>query len=413
MKIFGFELRKVEKRVSGSIENPNVPLTADNMRISGGLSSTGELVSVDKALSLSAIWKAAFLLSGSFARVPCNVYRRVEGGKAIDASHPAYNLLKYEPNMLGGASVFKKTLVVNAMLNGNGYAYIQRASDRATPIRLVPLDPSAVMPIKVNNEAKYWVFNAEKSSKPVLLDWYEVFHLRGFGTDGLNGLSLVQFACEALGLNIAARKYGSRYFKNDAKPGTVIEFPSNLTDEQFSNFKRRWNETYQGSDNAHKMGILEGGGKISQTQINARDSQLIETMKFSIVDISNFTGIPQHKLGDTSRNGYNSLEAENQSFLDEAVDPWLIAFEEEARAKLLTEAEKRNDSHIIEFNRAALLRADLAARSIYYQKALSGLPWMTANEVRAIENMNPVDGFSDIRIPTNNFGDKNGDSKNG
>ncbi len=411
MKIFGFEISRIHSRATGSIEDPRVPLNGANMRITGGISSSGEIVGSDKALTLSAMWKAAFLLSGSFARVPCNVYRRVEGGKELATDHPAYNLLKYSPNALGGASVFKKAVVVNAMINGNGYAYIQRAPDMTTPLRLVPLDPSAVYPVKVNDEAKYWVYKEGQKGEPVLLDWFEVFHLRGFGTDGLVGLSLVEFACEALGLNIAARKYGARYFKNDAKPGTVIEFPNNLTDEQFSNFKKRWLETYQGADNAHKMGILEGGGKLSQTQINARDSQLIETMKFSIVDISNFTGIPQHKLGDTSRNGYNSLEAENQSFLDEAVDPWLIAFEEEARAKLLTEDEKRNDTHLIEFNRAALLRADLAARSNYYRTALAGLPWMTANEVRNIENMNPVEGFSEIKIPTNNFGGTDGQDK--
>ena len=81
-----------------------------------------------------------------------------------------------------------------------------------------------------------------------------------------------------------------------------------------------------------------------------------------------------------------------------------MTFEQQARSKLLTEQEKRDDSHIVEFRREALLRADLATRTAAYVAATGGRAWMTPDEVRARENMNTVGGAqSEIIDPTNNF----------
>jgi hypothetical protein len=125
-------------------------------------------------------------------------------------------------------------------------------------------------------------------------------------------------------------------------------------------------------------------------------------MAYSVKDVANLFGVPPHKLGDSSRTAYNSLEAENQAYLDESLDPWLVKWEEECWDKLLTEEEKDADSHFVEFLRAALVRADLNARANYYQKALGGAPWLEINEVRAIESLNWIDG-GDGLPKTNNY----------
>jgi hypothetical protein len=57
----------------------------------------------------------------------------------------------------------------------------------------------------------------------------------------------------------------------------------------------------------------------------------------------------------------------------------------------LTETQKENESHFTEFNRNALVRASFAERMAGYNTALQG-GWMNRNEVRAKENMNPLDG---------------------
>jgi hypothetical protein len=132
-------------------------------------------------------------------------------------------------------------------------------------------------------------------------------------------------------------------------------------------------------------------------------------MPFTARDVSNITGVPPHKLGDPARTSYNSLEQENQSYLNEALDGWLVAFEDECWDKLLTEGEKRNDTHVVEFLRNALVRADLKTRFGAYHSALQD-GWMNRDEVRDRENMNPLpDGQGEEYLVPLNMAPAGGD----
>jgi hypothetical protein len=68
-----------------------------------------------------------------------------------------------------------------------------------------------------------------------------------------------------------------------------------------------------------------------------------------------------------------------------------VQIEEECWDKLLSEEQKRSDSHTVEFMRLALMRADAAARSTFYHNAMQD-GWMNSDEVRARENLNPIEG---------------------
>jgi hypothetical protein len=160
---------------------------------------------------------------------------------------------------------------------------------------------------------------------------------------------------------------------------------------------------HRGLDNVGRTAVLEGGLDVKTLSISARDSQLLETMQQNVRAVANWFMMPPHKLGDNSRTAYNSIESENQSFLDEAVDYWLVTIEQEYNAKLLTDRQFRSDTHFFEFTRQALVRANLEARANYYQKSLGGAPWMTRDEVRSAENLNPTEGGDSIILPSNNF----------
>jgi hypothetical protein len=143
--------------------------------------------------------------------------------------------------------------------------------------------------------------------------------------------------------------------------------------------------------------------KAKQLRQTAKESQLIELREHEIREAANWIGVPPHKLGDTTRTSHNSLEQENQDYLDGGLDPWFVTWEEECEDKLLTEEQKQRDTHVIEFLRQALVRADLKARGEYYSKALGGVPWMVPDEPRGLENLPPLpDGEGAVfRVPVN------------
>lgn len=382
-----------------SIENPAVPLGSlhDDWGLASN-SASGIAVTKDKALMYPAFWRGVNLISRDIAKLPLFIYRRKGEGKERAPEHPAYRLLRYKPNDDMTAFVFRQTIQAHALCQGNGYAYIVRAGD-ASPRELLPLMPDKTWPVRANGQLLY-VTEVDGVQRKLLPE--NVLHIKGLGYDGLVGYNVITYAADALGLGLAAQQYGSRYFRNNARPSVVIEVPNAMNPEAAKNMLANWNNLHSGLDNSHRAALMTNGAKVNPITINARDSQLMELREFQLRDISNVLGIPPHRLGDTTRTSHSSLEQENQSYLDDALDGWLCNWEAETSDKLLTEAEKDADSHVIEFMRQALVRADLTARAEYYAKSLAGNPWMTQDQVRSLENMDPMGGSASELLPPPN-----------
>lgn len=375
------------ERRSDSMENPNNPLGFPDEALYSEQSDSGLRVTADNALAYSPWWRGVNLISTDLGRLPLVTYKRAGKGKETDTPHPAYRLLLYEPNQEMADDVFKQTMQGNALSLGNAYAYIFRKGN-ADPTDLIPLDcdPAITYPKRVGGQLWY-ITNVEGEERK--LPARDVLHIRGLSREGIVGYCLFRKAQNSIGLGKAAQKYGARYFRNNAAPAIAIEVPGTMKTEAAKEFLARFNQMHQGLDEQHKTALLTQGAKINSYTTNARDSQLLELSKFQFIDVANFLGIPPHKIGDTTGRSYASLEQENQSYLDECLDGWLRRWERECWRKLLREREKENDTHVIEFNRNAILRTDAVARSQYYHTMLlDGV--MNKDDVRSRENMNPL-----------------------
>lgn len=383
-------------RVTRSIERPSVPLSsgADELFEAFGGRRTDAGVSVTKttALQHAPLWRGVNLISRSVGKLPFYVYQRNGEGKDKATKHPAYKLLRRKPNSLMTAFTFKQTLTAHVILQGNAYAYIQRRGD-SRPVELLPLLPDRTYPVREDGKLLYitsvggTLEDPQSSVRKILPE--NILHIKGLGYDGLVGYSLIEYGADAIGHGMAMEKYGSRYFRNNARPSVVIEHPGSISEPAAKRLRESWDQLYAGIENAHRTAILEEGMKINPMQINARDSQLIEARKMDLTTQANLLCLPPHKVGGDGRTSYNSLEMENQDYLDDSLDPWLVAIEEECQEKLLTEKEKEEDTHVVEFMRQALIRADMAARSTFYHNALQD-GYMNRDEVRSRENLNPM-----------------------
>ncbi len=372
-------------------ENPRFSLNSPDAWDSlfgGTQSSSGLAVNRETALTYSPFWRAVNLISGDYCRLHLHVYKRIETedgeGKERATEHPAYRLLRSAPNDMQTAPEWRQQMAFH-MLLGDGYSYIYR-DGAGQPLELWPLNPDVTHPVRENGKTLYvtQVDGGEKRKLPAA----DVLHFMGLSFDGICGYRTTEKGRETLGLGMGAHRFTTVFFKNSSRPPMVLETPQKLGPQESDTLRKQWADMQGGLDNQHKTAVLHSGVSAKTIGINPKDSLLDGILKMSIIEVANLFGIPPHKLGDDSHTSDNSLESEEQSYLD-GIDPGLVKFESQCANKLLSEAEKKDDSHLIEFNRAAFLRANMQARAEYFSKATGGIPWMTRNEVRAVENMNP------------------------
>jgi len=414
-----------------SLENPQTPLGSDlswgTWDGFDGPSTSGVKVSRRTALSAAAVWRGVNLIARDVGKLRLDVMRRVNGGWEVHRQHPARRIVARKPNPYMTTFQLKQVLTAHAVLEGNGYAYIYRTNG-GDPLDVLPLSPSATYPIRVDGKLWYVTSVTEQgamalsNSDGVSLSMLEtthlrrlraedVIHIRGLGYDGLVGYPVLQYAKETIGAAIATRTYRTIYFKNNAAPNIVLEYPGQLTPEAITKLRDTWNKIHAGLDNSHKTAILQSGMKLKAFSQDARKAQLIEAEQFEVREVANVLGIPPHKLGDPQVAGYGVREQDDQRYLDECLLPWLVTWEEELEDKLLTEDEKETEEVQIRFRLRGLIRGDMAARAAYYHGAIQD-GWMSRDEVRAEEELNPMpnDEGKKYFVPLN-MGTTGGDSK--
>src|SRR5690606_5071929 len=100
---------------------------------------------------------------------------------------------------------------------GNGYAYIDR-NGAGQVTALWPLLPDRTRPDRDSKGNLFYWTELPKTKEQVELDPFDVLHIPGFGFDGIVGYNPVVLAGEAIGLSIAAERFGASFFGNGATP---------------------------------------------------------------------------------------------------------------------------------------------------------------------------------------------------
>lgn len=384
--------------------NPRDPAISKMLGI-GNYTDSGVHVDATKVLGYPAVFRAVNIIGNGVAKCRPIIYKRTsDEGKERATKHAAYRLITRQPNPLMSAGIFRKTLTAHALLWGNGIAWVRR-DGAGRPVEYLPLLPDrtgmAIFgvnvtpddPIPEDAEILYWTMVGGQVRKFLPEN---ILHIRNLSFNGLWGFSVIEVLKETFGLGLAAREYGAKFFGQGASPAGIIFMPPGMTDEPAQqNFIDGIRKGSEGLGTSHRFMILEEQAKAEKWSVSPADAQLLSTREFEIREIAAAVGCQPHKLGDPTRKSYNSLEQSNQEHLDDDLDPWFGAWEEALEETGLSEKEKDNDTHFVEFNRKALMRTNLAARSAHYASGLVN-GYYSINDVRRFENENPIGPEGDV-----------------
>ena len=362
----------------------------------GGISSSGLVVNPANAMQSASVYACLKVLSESVGMLPLCIYTKgANGARTPDEAHPLYELLHEQPNEYQSAIEFLEMMVLHLNLRGNAYAYINRTRSGRV-VELIPIHPDMVYVLMdVDGQVTYQA-GVENGARRTLKR-SEILHVKGLTINGWLGISPIAYARESIGLSLATEKFGGQLFRNGAKMGGVLEHPGKLSDEAYNRVKNSFDAASSG-ENAHKTALLEEGMKFSKVSMNANDAQFLETRKYQRGEIAGIFRVPPHLIMDLERATFSNIEHMSLEFVQYSLMPWLTRIEKAIRRDVFSDQDKK--THTIKFNVAALLRGDAASRSAYYASGITN-GWLTRNEARAMEYLNPLDGLDVPLMPLN------------
>jgi HK97 family phage portal protein len=372
--------------LSGALRKAQVGYPAVGWSPSGGsigASITGATVNHDTAVSgVNAFSAGIRLIAEDIASMPLITYERLEKGKRRAPEHPAYGLLHDSPNPEMTSMVYRETGVGHLYSWGNWYAE-KELNGLGVPVRLWPLRPDR-MTVEMNTGKRVYKYRLPDGSG-VVIPAARIFHVPGWGFDGLIGYSRVRLMRRALESYTVAEEYGLRTFANDARPGIIIKHKEQLARTAKKNIAESWDEQHKGLTNAQRTAVLDEGMEIEQLGFPPEEAQFLESRRFSIEEIARGLRLAPHKLSDFSRATFSNIEESNIDHVVGTLGPPSVRIEQQINKDIIGDprffAEHLQDS---------LLRGKTLDRFNAYRLASGGVSWMSGDEIRERENLNPM-----------------------
>lgn len=373
-----------------AMENPDNPITGAMM---GDISpvESGVRVTTDSALRQTAVFACLRLIASTASTFPIHVLRREDDRRVMHQTE-SNAVLWRKPNPVMTRQTFWETAFLHCVGTGNSYNYKVR-NGLGTVTQLWPLLPSRVR-VTLIDGGKVYEYTRDDGAKVPLTD-RDVLHVPGMSFDGVVGLNPISYAREAIGLGMAAERFGARFFGSGSTLAGILKTDAALDQDQANRLKQRWNEMHQGLSKSHDIGVLDNGAEYQQVGINPEDAQFLDTRQFQVAEIARLFGVPPHMIGDVERSTSwgSGIEQQQIGFVQYTMRHWLERFEQAIDMHLL------QGGQYVQFNVDGLLRGDTNSRHTAYARAHGR--WMTVNEIRSLEDLPPVDGGDELMQPLN------------
>jgi phage portal protein BeeE len=390
--------------IAGGVERKSTDVSAltwaklwgDDVHVKSGVS-----VNVDSALRVSTVLACARVISEGVAQLPFKLYREgKDGSKTLAKDHDLYYVLNRRPNPWMTSFQFREALTLHAVLTGNGYAFKNRVAAGGPVKELIPLVPNRVQCTQGPDwELQYRISPAMAGSTRKTTSFICVVRA-GAATSAW-------MRCRPREMPSGSRSPRKRPTRactpTAAQPGGVLSVKGALDDAGRARLKEGWKQFQEGLSNKFKTAVIDQEATWTPLAMTGVDSQHIETRKFQIEEICRALRVfPQMVMHSDKTSTFASAE---QFFLAHVVHtlmPWIERWEQTVGCFMLDDREL---DIVPKMNVTALLRGTALDRSTYFSRALGsgGSPaWMTQDEVRALDELNPLGGeAAQLPKPTN------------
>lgn len=363
-----------------------------------GGSAAGQSVTVNSALQLSVVWACVRLIAETISTLPLFLYQKNGQLRKLAPDHPLYALIHDQPNADMTAVEFWEAVVSQLCLWGNAYV-LKSFNSLGQLVALDPLLPD-LMTVRRDRYGVVTFIYADPAGQKTYTE-HEIWHVKGFGTDGLCGRSPIRNGLRSMGLAMATDAAAASSFTEGTRPQGLVKVKPFLKEDQRAQYKAALQNGVIGSPATGQYQLLEGDADfVPMTGMHPDDMQMIESRSFNVEDLCRWFNVPPSMIGHGTAvsNWGTGREQIMLGFLAFVLRPYLVRIEQGIKKNLLRPEERVR--YFAEFSVEGLLRADSAARAAFYSTMVqNGLK--TRNEVRLLENDQPLPGGDELTVQSN------------
>jgi HK97 family phage portal protein len=248
-------------------------------------------------------------------------------GTAERTQHPLLDLLTRPNPRQDGAALFE-ALHTFLLLAGNAYVEAVTLEGAVRELYCLRPDRMRVVP-GADGWAESYEYTAagrtvrfDQSAPPMP----PILHLTAFHPlDDHYGLAPLEAAAVAVDTHNAAARWNKALLDNSARPSGALVYAgpegSLLSDGQFDRLKRELEETYEGTANAGRPLLLEGGLDWKAMSLSPKDMDFLEAKHTAAREIALAFGVPPMLLGIPGDNTFSNYQEANRVFWRQTVLP--------------------------------------------------------------------------------------------
>jgi HK97 family phage portal protein len=375
-------------------------------------SGSGGPITLDSAMTIPQFYAAVTYVAEDNAKLPLNILEdRGKAGTEPAENHELGDLLHWQPNRKQTAIEWREMvtawsmlrgLAVSEIISGDPISYPGRPTASGAIDQLVPLHPDLVREETTSTGRRLIYRDPRRNGEERTILPEDAFIVRG-----RQSRSVLDFARSNLATTLGRERYEGFLFSRGAKHQGVVKAKGKLQDPVRRALRKALDEYSIGGPRAGRPLLLEDGMEWQDVSMTAKDSQLLELRQLSIADACRWIRIPPHKVFDLTRSTNNNIESQGVDYVVDCQLAWAVRWEQAIWRDLIV--DKKYFAKVL---LDGLLRGDFEARSRAFALAIMW-GWMTRNEVRRKEDLNPIDGLDEPLTPENMTTDPSGDTKVG
>jgi HK97 family phage portal protein len=346
-------------------------------------------------LSFSAVYACINAISSDIAKLPWLMWKQRPGnkGRTMQPKHPMQAVLD-KPNQYQTRMDFISQLLVSTLYTGNAYIFLRRSGGVVTEMHVLP--PSMVSTLtSPDGDVFYRVsttpfnvtaINGYADGSTAIIPASDIVHHRLFTlSHPLIGVTPLYAAGASAYAGMSIGENQREFFSNMSRASGVLSAPGKISNELAARLKQDWEGGTTGKNSGRAM-VLGEGLDWKPLTMTAVDSQLIEQLRWTIDDVARVYRVPMFLIGDTSKSTYRNSEHMTRQYYSNC-----LQYHIESLEIRFNQALGFAPNVYAEFDLTALLRTEMDVRFVAYRDALQA-GWSTINEVRAMEDLPPVEG---------------------